>query len=441
MIQKFSGGGAFEASWSGLGSGGGSLQYPTSIAVDSSGYVYVTDMGLSIVAKFNSSGTFITKWGSAGTGNGKFQYPSGVAVDKSGNVYVVDVNNQTLQKFTSTGIFVKNIGSTGTGNGQFSDPIGVAVDSLGAVYVADYGNGRVLKFASDGTFVTTFGGSGSGSGQMTGPVAVVVDSSGNVYVSDRDAERISKFTPVTVSSTYNLTVTTSGTGSGTVTASSGTISWSGSTGTAAYTSGTSVTLTATANSGSSFSSWSGCDSKYSNQCTVAMNANKSVTVAFTTAVSDYQLAGDWISAIYNKYWSSIWTTGSPVFSSVLEVSGTSGTYYMQFYSNGTVVEATPDGSMSYYYNGRWFYFPESWKTSDDLAKATAMTYFIYNAYASYFGEPLGDIIMATDTSSGDTYYVQFYSTGTGLLAGADGKMYYYPVNGAGWTNMMGYTWK
>lgn len=80
---------------------------------------------------------------------------------------------------------------------------------------------------------------------------------------------------------YTLTVDKSGTGSGTVTTNSGTINWSGSTGTASYSSGTSIMLTANANSGSTFTSWTGCDSTSSNTCTVSMTSAKSVTATFT----------------------------------------------------------------------------------------------------------------------------------------------------------------
>lgn len=82
-----------------------------------------------------------------------------------------------------------------------------------------------------------------------------------------------------------LSVSTIGTGSGAVTANSGTISWSGSTGTASYSSGTSVTLTAAADSGSTFTSWAGCDSTSGNTCTVSMTTAKSVTATFNAAAT------------------------------------------------------------------------------------------------------------------------------------------------------------
>jgi Divergent InlB B-repeat domain/Peptidase_C39 like family len=85
------------------------------------------------------------------------------------------------------------------------------------------------------------------------------------------------------SQTFNLSVSRTGAGSGTVSADSGQITWAGNSGTASYSNGTSVTLTATPDSGSTFSSWSGCDSTSGNTCTVSMTTAKSVTVMFSTA--------------------------------------------------------------------------------------------------------------------------------------------------------------
>jgi gluconolactonase len=82
-----------------------------------------------------------------------------------------------------------------------------------------------------------------------------------------------------VTTRYALTVSKSGTGSGTVTGSG--ISC-GDTCTATYASGTSVTLTAAPADGSTFSGWSGACTG-TGTCTVAMTAARAVTAAFAAA--------------------------------------------------------------------------------------------------------------------------------------------------------------
>ncbi len=81
-----------------------------------------------------------------------------------------------------------------------------------------------------------------------------------------------------------LTVTGAGTGTGTVTSTginctitAGTTSGDCSE-TVAH--GTNITLTATASSGSTFAGWTNCDSPSGNQCTMTMNADKTVTATF-----------------------------------------------------------------------------------------------------------------------------------------------------------------
>src|SRR5437867_1279715 len=81
---------------------------------------------------------------------------------------------------------------------------------------------------------------------------------------------------VCLTNRWALTVSTAGTGSGTVSSSDGSISCPG-TCTAAYNGGTSVTLTATPGTGSIFAGWTGCDTVLDTTCTVTMSASRLVT--------------------------------------------------------------------------------------------------------------------------------------------------------------------
>jgi len=83
-----------------------SFYYPYGVAVDSSGNVYVADTFNNTIRKITSAGVVSTLAGTAGsTGStddtgaaASFRYPSGVAVDSSGNVYVADQLNHTIRK-------------------------------------------------------------------------------------------------------------------------------------------------------------------------------------------------------------------------------------------------------------------------------------------------------------------------------------------------------
>jgi hypothetical protein len=80
--------------------------------------------------------------------------------------------------------------------------------------------------------------------------------------------------------THVLTVSKTGTGSGTVTSSPSGINC-GAACSASYASGTQVTLTAAPSSGSTFSGWSGGGCSGTGACTVTMNAAATVTANFT----------------------------------------------------------------------------------------------------------------------------------------------------------------
>jgi len=184
----------FVTKWGTNGSGDGQFSFPTGIATDSSGNVYVADNNNSRIQKFTSTGVFITKWGILGSSDGHFSSPFSLAVDLSNNLYVADSNNSRIQKFTSTGVFITKWGILGSGDGQLNAPAGIVVDSNNNVYVSDTGNSRIQKFTSEGVFITKWGTNGSGDGQFSSPRGIATDSSGNVYVADSNNSRIQKFT-------------------------------------------------------------------------------------------------------------------------------------------------------------------------------------------------------------------------------------------------------
>ena len=137
-------------------------------------------------------------------GDGQFEFPSDIAVDNNGNVYVLDAGNYRIQKFTSDGTYLAKWGSLGTGDGAFGEcgncsspegPKGIAVDSLGEIYVADTYNDRIQKFEPDGSFIWKWGSEGNGAEQFEKPEGVDIDnSSGTLFVADKYNHRIQRCT-------------------------------------------------------------------------------------------------------------------------------------------------------------------------------------------------------------------------------------------------------
>jgi len=221
-VQKFDASGNFLFKIDQFGSGDGQLKFPSGIAADSFGNIYVADNNNHRIQKFDPNGVYLAKAGAnggdgtSGTAGGEFNLPFGIAVDGSDNVYVADYFNHRIQVLDSSLNFIKTFGwdvtiGGGTGfevcstavsckagavvgnNGALPGPRGIAVDGSGNVYVSDEGTSRIQKFSSAPAFLTKVGSSGSAAGEFIQPRGVAVDGSGNVYVADRDNHRIQKF--------------------------------------------------------------------------------------------------------------------------------------------------------------------------------------------------------------------------------------------------------
>ena len=69
--------------------------------------VYIADQSNHRIQILNPDLTFTGSFGSPGSDNGQFDYPSNVAFDSTGNVYVTDTGNHCIQVFTSEGRFMR----------------------------------------------------------------------------------------------------------------------------------------------------------------------------------------------------------------------------------------------------------------------------------------------------------------------------------------------
>ena len=147
----------------------GALVWPTAIALDQEGNVYLADEWLNRVSAFAKDGEWIGKWGIPGSGDGEIDRPSGIAFDSEDNLYLVDSRNNRVQKFTKDGKFLAKWGRAGSGDGEFNLPWGIEIDHNDHVYVADWSNDRIQKFSPDGQFLMKFGATGAGEGSSAAP--------------------------------------------------------------------------------------------------------------------------------------------------------------------------------------------------------------------------------------------------------------------------------
>ncbi len=107
MVSTFAGSAALKPT---LGMAG-PLVSPRGLALDKSGNIYVADEAANFIRRISTDGKITVFAGMGGNGAGRgstdgvgteatFYYPSGVAVDEHGNIYVADQGNNKIRKIT-----------------------------------------------------------------------------------------------------------------------------------------------------------------------------------------------------------------------------------------------------------------------------------------------------------------------------------------------------
>ena len=130
------------------------------------------------------------RWGTAGTENGQFMVPHSMAFDSEGNIYVTDVNNHRIQKFTSDGEFITKWGSEGNGDGQFGLPLGIGSDAKGNIFIIDQATSSIPKFSNQGQFLNKI------IFNFDKLEDIEIDSNDDIYVTDRNKNEILKFSKI-----------------------------------------------------------------------------------------------------------------------------------------------------------------------------------------------------------------------------------------------------
>jgi ABC-type Fe3+ transport system permease subunit/sugar lactone lactonase YvrE len=170
---------------------------PVGVSVAPDGNVYVADTHYHRVMVFSPDGKQLRTWGKQGTGPGEFIYPTDVAFDDKGRIFVGEYgDHDRIQVFDHDGKYLYEFGRFGQGDGEFSRPESLVIVG-DTMYVTDACNHRIVVFKTDGKFVRSFGHSGSAPGEFRFPYGMDLDRDGNLIVVEFGNARVQKIDPKT----------------------------------------------------------------------------------------------------------------------------------------------------------------------------------------------------------------------------------------------------
>jgi trimeric autotransporter adhesin len=205
------------------------LSFPSGIAVDGSGNVYVSDTQDNEIRKITSSGT-ITRVAGTGSpcarpprcGDGgladtaTLTSPTGLAIDRHGNLYIADTGDQEIRKLSTSGTITRvagtgkwcahppRCGDDGAARkARLRFPQAVALGPSGEWYIADGGDQEIRRVSAAGK-ITTVAGTGKpcstapncGDGgsptaaRLNFPAGVAVGPAGGIFIADASGDEL-----------------------------------------------------------------------------------------------------------------------------------------------------------------------------------------------------------------------------------------------------------
>ncbi|KMP11141.1 hypothetical protein UZ36_05445 [Candidatus Nitromaritima sp. SCGC AAA799-C22] len=197
------------------------LKFPFGITLDKNGNLFIADRGNNRIRKVDAHGIITTVAGDglfASRGDhgpatrANLAYPTDVAVDDFGNIYIADRNNSLVRKVDTNGVITTLIG---TGVSHFNGDQGLASQSnlhLPFALEVEPGNrslvvvdrshfrirrmhfrsGRIETIAGNGKFLRK-GDQGQALGAtLNGPRGIVMDAQGNIIFADQIHHKLRK---------------------------------------------------------------------------------------------------------------------------------------------------------------------------------------------------------------------------------------------------------
>lgn len=186
-------------SFGSTGSGVNQFSFPTAVAFDSQGRIYIGDSENKRIVRMNDmQGTGWTTLDMSALLPGESPVMD-IAFDSSDRIYVVDRQERKLFRFDNIADTTPDtFGSSGSGVNQFEFPRDVWIDSQDRIYIADNGNDRIVRINDmTGAGWVTLGTTGAGVGEFDSPSSICTDSQGRIYIAERNNDRVVRINDMT----------------------------------------------------------------------------------------------------------------------------------------------------------------------------------------------------------------------------------------------------
>lgn len=184
-----------------LRSFGREMDRPTGLAIDRQRkIVYVADGSRQDspnhrVLVYSLEGKLLRQVGRGrGSGDGEFSFPTYLAVDDQGQLYVSDTLNFRIQVFDPEGQFLQAFGQAGNQPGTFTRVKGLAFDGFGNLYTVEGEHAVIQVFNRSFGLLLYFAGKGPRVEYLHLPAAIAIDRKSNrIYVGEQDLPRVNVY--------------------------------------------------------------------------------------------------------------------------------------------------------------------------------------------------------------------------------------------------------
>lgn len=115
------------------------------MAVDSKGFIYLSDPKRNRIVKYDSSLNQVWSFGKEGSGLGELKWPESVVIDSKGRLLVADTGNCRIHAFDVDGKPLGFWGRRGNGDGKLNHPLNLTIAPDNTLWIADTLNDRIVR--------------------------------------------------------------------------------------------------------------------------------------------------------------------------------------------------------------------------------------------------------------------------------------------------------